>query len=75
MEKLVQDPLWKIKIEYISESIVKIRINNQNQFGFVESQIEDYQNILKLGCRPPAFTSYQRRLILRGRLSLFSPFV
>ena len=28
------------------------------QFVFIVCQVEDYQNIMKLNCRPPALTSH-----------------
>ena len=51
---MVRDPLLLIKIEHFSRSIVYTFI----QFLFV-CQVEDYQKILKLRCRPLRFTSYK----------------
>ena len=48
-----QTSFWKIKIEHISGSVVWIFI----QLVFI--QVDDYQSILKLICRTPAFTSYK----------------
>ena len=45
----------KIKIELISRSIVRSCI----QFVLVASQVEGYQNILKLRRRPLTFNSYK----------------
>ena len=45
----------KIKIEHISASIVESFM----QFVFAVCKVEGYQNILKLSCRPLAFTSYK----------------
>ena len=53
VEKLFQTLFWKIKIEHISGSILWSFIN----FVFIVSQVEDYRNLLKLSCRPLAFTS------------------
>ena len=39
---------------------------------FFVSQIEGYQNILKLGCRPRAFTSYQHFQKINRGLELVS---
>ena len=46
---------YKIKIEHISESVVQSFI----QFVFIVCQIDGYPKILKLSCRPLAFTSYK----------------
>ena len=43
----------KSKIEHISGSIALIFI----QFAFIVCQVEGYRNILKVSCRPLAFTS------------------
>ena len=45
----------KIKIERISGSIVKCFI----QFVLIVCQVEGYRNVLKLSCRPLAFTSHK----------------
>ena len=45
----------KIKIEHFVGSIVEIFI----QFVPIKRQVEGYRNILKLSCRPLAFTSYK----------------
>ena len=40
---------------------LSISLNNSVdfiQFVFIECQVEGYQNILKLSCRPLTFTSY-----------------
>ena len=44
----------KIKVVQMSGSVV----NNFIHFVFIAGQVGDYQNILKLSCRPLAFTSY-----------------
>ena len=45
----------EIKIQKISETIVKSHM----QFVYIVCQFESCQNILKLSCRPLAFTSYK----------------
>ena len=45
----------KIKIKHISESVYYSFI----QLVFIVCQVDDYQNILKLSCRPLAFTTYK----------------
>ena len=50
-----QTLLLKIKIEHISVSIVQ----SFTWFNFTVFQAEDYRNILKLSCRPLAFTTYK----------------
>ena len=55
VEKLLPDPFLKNQIEHISESISKSLM----QFVYVVFQVEGYQNILKLSCRPLVFTSYK----------------
>ena len=52
MKNLVPDLFLKIKIEPISGSIVESFV----QYHFIVCQAEGYQNILKLSCRPLAFT-------------------
>ena len=55
VEKLVPEPFPKMKIEHISGSIASSLI----QFTFIVWQVEGYRNILKLSCRPLAFTSHK----------------
>ena len=50
-----QTVFWKIKIEHISGSILYSFI----QLVIMVCQVEDYQNILKLSCRPLAFTTFK----------------
>ena len=45
----------KIKIEHLSRSIAQSFM----QIFFIACQIEDYRSILKLSCRPLAFTSHK----------------
>ena len=54
-EAILRSYSKKIKIEYISGSIV----SNFIQFVLIVYQVEDYCNILKLSCRPLAFTLYK----------------
>ena len=58
VEKLLPHPFLKNQIEHISESISKSLM----QFVYIVFQVEGYQNILKLNCRPLAFTSYKASL-------------
>ena len=59
-----------IKIEHISRSIVKSFI----QLTFIVQQVEGYQNLLELSCRPLGFTSYQVfSKIIRGLELVFLP--
>ena len=55
MQKLVPDPFPKMNIEHISGSVGL----SFKQFIFIVCQAEGYQNTLKLGCIPLAFTSYE----------------
>ena len=72
VEKLLPDPFLKNQIEHISESI-SISLM---QFVYIVFQVERYQNILKLSCRPLAFTSYKAFLKnkKRSRTSLPASF-
>ena len=45
--------LWKTEIEYTYGS------KFLHNFVFIVSKVEDYRKILKLSCRPLAFTSYK----------------
>ena len=54
-EAILRSYSKKIKIEYISGSIV----SNFIQFVLIVYQVEDYCNILKLSCRPLAFILYK----------------
>ena len=51
-EDLLLNLFLKIKTEYISGSVSSSFI----QFAFIACQIDGYRNILKLSCRPLAFT-------------------
>ena len=68
VEKLLPDPFLKNQIEHISESISKSLM----QFVYIVFQVEGYQNILKLNCRPLAFTSYKAFLKNKRGLELVS---
>ena len=62
VEKLIQTLFWKIKIDQISGSMLQCFI----QFVYIKLQVEGYQNILKLSCRPLAIISYQGFCKKRG---------
>ena len=47
--------LKKIKIQCISRSLIWSFV----KFVFIAGQVKDFQNVLKLCCRPLAFTSYK----------------
>ena len=51
VQKLVPDPFLEIKIKHISGSIDSVY--------FIVYEAEGYQNILKLGCIPLAFTLFE----------------
>ena len=55
MKKLFPDTFLKIKIEYISGSIIQSFI----QFVFIACQVKCYRDILKLSSRPLAVNSYK----------------
>ena len=60
VEKLVSDPFLKIKLNISLDHQPNVLLCSKVlQFGFIVCQVEDYQNILKLSCRPLAFTSYK----------------
>ena len=56
-------PFPEKKIEHISRSIV----SNFIQFVFIAWQVEGYRNILKLSCRPLAFTLFEAFLKYKKR--------
>ena len=64
-ETIFPDPFLKTKIEYISASIVQTCI----QFLFNIYQLEGYQKILELSCRPLAFSSHKAFSKNKGVLS------
>ena len=68
VEKLLPDLFLKNQIEHISESISKRLV----QFVYIVFQVGGYQNILKLNCRPLAFTSYKTFLKNKRGLELVS---
>ena len=58
-EKLIPDPFLKNKIEHISESVASAF----RHFVFIACQVEVYRSLLKLSCRPLAFTSFKGTLM------------
>ena len=72
MKILFPDPFSKkkkIKIKHISESVYYSFI----QLVFIVCQVDDYQNILKLSCRPLAFTTYKAFLKKQNEVWNLSP--
>ena len=66
VEKLVLAPFQKVKIEYISGSI----IYSFTVLISIACQTEIYRNILKLSCRPLVFSSCKTFLNKKGGLEL-----
>ena len=62
-----QNLSWKIKIEHIFVSMILSFTQS-----FYVSQVEDYQEKLKLSCRPLAFTWYKALLKNKKGLELVS---
>ena len=58
VNRLEHEKYFPLKIILLPDSLLKIQ-NLVIQFVFIICQVEGYQNILKLSCRPLAFTSYK----------------